>query len=236
MKRLSIGTISALFLAGAVSPAAFANVSDNFEAQNPSVSQLPGAPQTPGQGQTPGTTPTPGQTPNQTPGQMQTPGTTQTPGQTPRQTPGQPQTPGQMQTPNQPRTPGTTQNPGQMHTPGQTPRQTPGQYQTPGQMRTPSQAPGQTPGSSTEFRGVTGGDSLSSDAVSPFQLAYMAVRGELETENYSPYEIRRGIAQGQNIVEAAVNQGYISSDLMEDGAYIDQVNQVLRMQARDWRS
>lgn len=82
------------------------------------------------------------------------------------------------------------------------------------------------------------GESLSSDAVSPFQLAYMAVRGELNLGNdkYSAYRARHGNAEGRNIVEAAINQGYISGSLMEDQGYIDSVNQVLRMQAETWRS
>lgn len=86
--------------------------------------------------------------------------------------------------------------------------------------------------------GMGMGASLSSDLVSPFQLAYMAVRGELDQgsdEGYSVYKARRGNAEGRNIVEAAINQGYISSSLMDDQGYINSVNQVLRMQAETWR-
>ena len=66
----------------------------------------------------------------------------------------------------------------------------------------------------------------------------MAVRGEIgdgDSGNYSVYKARRGITEGRDIVEAAINEGYISSALMEDQGYIDSVNQVLRMQAETWR-
>lgn len=186
MNRLSIGTISALFLAGAIAPAAFANVSEGLRSQNQTVSQLPGQPQTP----------------------AQTPGSGQTlPGQTRGQGPGQ-------FPPNQ--------------------NQAPGQMGTPGQMRTP----GQTSMPSTDFNSMGRGESLATDLVSPFQLAYMATGGNLYQggEGYSAYRARHGNAEGRNIVEAAINQGYISSALMEDQGYINSVNQILRMQASDWRN
>ena len=217
MKRLSIGTISALFLAGAVAPAVFADTHGTLQSQTPSQSQTPGQMQTPRQGQTPGQMQTPRQ--GQTPGQMQTPGgMNQTPGQAPNQAPE--------------RVPGQSPESYPNETPG---RQLP-RSQDPGQMRTP----GQTSAPSAEFdtMGMGMGSSLSSDAVSPFQLAYMAVRGELDAggdNGYSAYKARHGTAEGRNIVESAINQGYISRNLMEDQGYIDSVNQVLRMQAETWR-
>jgi hypothetical protein len=101
------------------------------------------------------------------------------------------------------------------------------------------QTPGQSAAPSAELNSMGMGQSLSTDAVSPFQLAYMAVRGELDLgdgDKYSAYRARHGNAEGQNIVEAAIRQGYISSDLMEDEAYINRVDQVLRMQSETWRS
>ncbi|WP_348235249.1 hypothetical protein [Leptolyngbya sp. PL-A2] len=101
------------------------------------------------------------------------------------------------------------------------------------------QTPGQGSSPSAEFDSMGMGSSLSSDLVSPFQLAYMAVRGELNAgggdNGYSPYRARHGTAEGRNIVESAINQGYISRSLMEDQGYIDSVNQILRMQAETWR-
>ncbi len=246
MKRLSIGTISALFLAGAISPAVVAATNETFQAesstQSQSVSQLPGSPQTPGAGQTPGSTQAPnqlppGQTPGQGPGQFppgSAPGTTQ-------QTPGQP-TPGQTQTP------GSTQTPGQV-LPGQTPGQGPGQF-PPGSapdtmQQTPRQAPAtmQTPvpGAMQPRRYLEPGAMLSPDTVNPFQLTNMASSGQLEEAgisggSYLRNSVRMGNVRGRHIVEAAADQGYISRAMTEDGAYIDQVNQFLRMQERDWRN
>lgn len=180
MKRLSIGTISALFLAGAISPAVLADVQKTFDAQNgtqsQSISQLP-------------------------------PGTTQTPGQLP---------------------------------PGQTPGQGPGQF-PPGQMQPPSPVPGTMQTPSTQWPGMGPGANLSPDLVSPFQLAYMAIGGQLDDagiggQHYLRQNVRQGHVRGQDIVEAAINQGYISNELMEDDFYIDSVNQFLRMQERDWRN
>ena len=177
MKRLSLGTISALFLAGAVAPAAFADTHGTLQSQTPSQ--------------------------NQTPGQMQTPN------QAPERVPGQ--------------------------NPESYPNQTPGRQlprsQDSGQMQTPEQ--------SAEFNSMGMGASLASDAVSPFQLAYMAVRGELNEgsdDGYSAYKARHGNAEGRTIVEAAINQGYISSSLMDDQGYINSVNQILRMQSETWRN
>ncbi|HZG40015.1 MAG TPA: hypothetical protein VEZ50_15165 [Nodosilinea sp.] len=292
MNRLSIGTISALFLAGAISPAAFANINEGFRSESQTVSQLPGQSQTPNQGsgqtlpgQTPGQGPgqfppaqnqspgqmqqTPGQmqqTPGQmqqTPGQMQqTPGQMQqTPGQM-RQTPGQmQQTPGQMQqTPGEMRqAPGQSQNPNEgsrQVPPGQTPGQGPGQFPTgqdAGTMQTPRQTPSQSPGMmqspSTQFRGMSTGANIASDAVSPFQLAYMAIRGDLDNKgmgmgmgmgmsgpNSMLQDLRRGSARGQAIVEAAANQGIINNNKIQDSAYVNQVNQILRMSSRDFRN
>jgi hypothetical protein len=173
MKRLSVGTISALFLASAVSPAVLANT---IESQAPTTNQA--ATQLLSQGQ-------------QVPGQ-------QIPGQ---QVPGQ-QVPGQ-------------QMPGQ---------QIPGQ-QMPGQ---PSQ---------TLHRGVT----LSPDLVSPFQLVYMALGGELQDYGIRGGQAliqntRTGNVNGQDIVETAARQGYISNDILTDQLYIDRVNRFLSMKQRDWRS
>ena len=191
MKRLSVGTISALFLAGVAAPAAFADSHGTLQSQTPSQ------PQTPGQMQTPGINQTPGQAPNQAP--QRVPG--QNPGAYPNETPR-----------------------------NQAPRQSPdaGPMQTPGQTSIPS----------ADLNSMGTGKTLATDLVSPFQLAYMAVSGELDqggSEGYSLYQARHGNAQGQNIVEAAIGQGYISSALMEDQGYINSVNQVLRMQASDWR-
>ncbi len=185
MKRLSIGTISALVLTGVIAPATFANTQETLQSQTPSQTQIPGQMQTPG-------------------GMNQTPG--QAPNQAPQRVPGQ--------------------NPG-----NQVPRQSPNS----GQMRTP----GQTSMPSTQFNNMGMGAALSPDLVSPFQLAYIAIRGGLDQDNsndYSVHKARRGNAEGRNIVEAAINQGYISSALMDDQDYINSVNQILRMQASDWRN
>ncbi|MEP0907228.1 hypothetical protein NC969_17095 [Leptolyngbya subtilissima ST-M1] len=158
------------------------------------------------------------------------------------QTPRQGQTPGQTQTPRQGQTPGQAPNQAPERVPGQNPEaypnETPGN-QVPRQSPNSGQrTPGQTSSPSAEFDSMGMGAALPSDAVSPFQLAYMAVRGELDegsNEGYSVYKARRGTAEGRNIVEAAINQGYISSSLMEDQGYINSVNQVLRMQSENWR-
>ncbi|PZU93176.1 MAG: hypothetical protein DCF32_23330 [Leptolyngbya sp.] len=194
--------------------------------------------------QTPGMDRTPSQAPNQAPERV--PG--QNPEAYPNQTPGnqapRSQDSGQMQTPGMDRTPSQAPNQAPERVPGQNPEaypnQTPGnqvprQSPSSGQMRTP----GQSAAPSAELNSMGMGESLSSDVVTPFQLAYMAVRGELDAgsdEGYSAYKARRGNAEGANIVEAAINQGYISSSVMEDQGYIDSVNQVLRMQAETWRS
>ncbi|MBD2231908.1 hypothetical protein [Phormidium tenue] len=225
MKRLSLGTISALFLAGAVAPAAFADTHGTLQSQTPSQNQTPGQMQTPNQApeRVPGQNPEayPNETPgNQAPrsGQMQTPGMDRTPGQAPNQAPA--------------RVPG--QNPEAY--PNQTPgNQVPRQAPSSGQMRTP----GQSAAPSAELNSMGMGANLSSDTVSPFQLAYMAVRGELDEGSdagVSAYEARHGNAEGRSIVESAINQGYISSSLMDDQGYIDSVNQILRMQSETWRS
>ncbi|WP_323354132.1 hypothetical protein [Leptolyngbya sp. CCNP1308] len=185
---------------------------------------------------------TPSQAPNQAPERV--PG--QNPESYPNQTPGrqQPrsQDSGQMQTPGMDRTPSQAPNQAPERVPGQNPEsypnQTPGRQQPRSQDSGQMQTPGQTSMPSTELNSMGMGESLSTDLVSPFQLAYMAVRGELNQgggEGYSAHKARQGNAEGQNIVEAAINQGYISSALMEDQGYIDSVNQVLRMRASDWR-
>jgi hypothetical protein len=188
MKRLSVGTISALCLASAVSPAVLANT---IESQAPTTNQA--ATQLLSQGQ-------------QVPGQ-------QIPGQ---QVPGQ-QVPGQ-------------QVPGQQ-IPGQ---QMPGQ-QMPGQQVPGQQMPGQP--SQTLHRGAT----LSPDIVSPFQLVYMALGGELQEYGIRGGQAliqntRTGNVNGQDIVETAARQGYISNDILTDQLYIDRVNRFLSMKQRDWRS
>ncbi len=236
MKRLSLGTISALFLAGAIAPAAFADTHGTLQSQTPSQNQTPGQMQTPNQ------------SPERVPGQNPESYPNETPG---NEIPRQPDNSGQMQTPRQGQTPGQMQTPGMDRTPSQAPNQSPervpGQNpesypnQTPGNQVPRSQDSGQmrTPGQSAEFNSMGMGASLASDTVSPFQLAYMAVRGELNEGSeggYSAYKARHGNAEGRNIVEAAINQGYISSSLREDQGYINSVNQILRMQSETWRS
>jgi hypothetical protein len=99
----------------------------------------------------------------------------------------------------------------------------------------------QTPGTMQTRPDLEPGAMLPPDTVSPFQLTYMATTGQLEDGgisggSYLRNEIRTGNVQGRHIVEAAANQGYISRAMAEDGAYIDQVNQFLRMRARDLRN
>ena len=230
MKRLSIGTISALFLAGAVSPAVLATTNETFHAenltQNQSVSQLPGSPQRPGAGQTPGPTQLP---PGSAPGTMQTPG---------QSTPGQTQTPRSNQTPSQ-------------LPPGQSPGQGPGQFppgsvpdtmqQTPRQTPGTMQMPRQSPGAMQMRPDLEPGAMLSPDTVNPFQLTNMAATGGLEEGGISGGShlrngVRMGNIRGRDIVEAAASQGYISRTMIDDSDYIDQVNQFLRMRSRDMRN
>jgi hypothetical protein len=138
----------------------------------------------------------------------------------------------QAQLPENP-VPGFNQDPNQFQAPGQPPASTPTQP--------PASTPTQPSAPSVEWQSGDRGQALTSELVTPFQLTYMAVRGELDEAgiggaHYLRNQVRSGNVRGQEIVEAAVNQGFVSAEVLEDESYIGSINQYLRTQERDWRS
>jgi hypothetical protein len=247
MKRLLMGTLSVLALSALLAPMTRAQTGGQGEFDRPSDAEYerpnygPASP-TPQQTSPSDTTQTqPGQYQNQ-PGLYQNqPGMMQNqPGQYQNQ-------PGMMQ--NQP---GMMQN-----QPGQTDRfnqpadslyerpnygpitPTPQQFNNPGtQMQQPGVQP--SPGATDVNRpnqpytvGVGRSQVYNYYETKPFELAYLAYQGYFSDQGISGYEnllsnYRRGTVSGMDIVEAAVTQGRISPERMEDSVYVSQVDALLR--------
>jgi hypothetical protein len=87
---------------------------------------------------------------------------------------------------------------------------------------------------------TTSNSSYSTSEVSPFNLVFLAYQGYLENQGIPSagtliYESRRGGIDGKALVTAAVADGRLSPNVLDDDSYVSAVNAQLRALRRPTR-